>query len=295
LIFQCIDCLNIGSSLNKKQNLPELPEVETIRRQLEKAVVGKTIKMTEVLSAKKINVTVRALVTGTVGTKIVAVRRRAKLLLINLSNGHALAIHLKMTGRVLINNAQDAIAKHTFVIFGLSNGKQIRWEDYRRFGFLKLFSANELQSYLAAQKFGPEPLDKNFDVTAMTACFARRPHTKIKQLLMDPVCIAGIGNIYAAEALHFARIRPDRPAGKLTKKENIELWRGIRKVLLESIANRGTSADAYVDAMGEEGTNVKNLKVYDREGKPCLRHDGGVIKKTKLAGRGTYFCPVCQK
>jgi formamidopyrimidine-DNA glycosylase len=275
--------------------MPELPEVETIRRQLERATVGKTIKATEVLSSKRLNVTAVALKKGTVGAKIVAVRRRAKLLMIDLSNGCTLAIHLKMTGRVLLRPKEAHPEKHTFVIFKLSNGKQIMWEDYRRFGFIKIFSRRELEKYLAAQKFGPEPLDKNFDVIVMTARLARRPRAKIKQLLMDPTCIAGLGNIYAAEALYFARLRPDRPAGDISKKETVELWKGIRKVLVESIAARGTSADAYVDAMGEEGTNVKNLKVYGREGEPCLRRDGGVIKKTKLAGRGTYFCPVCQK
>jgi len=275
--------------------MPELPEVETIRRQLEKAAVGKTIKATEVLSAKRLNVTAAALIKGTVGAKIKAVRRRAKLLMIELDNGRAIAIHLKMTGRVLLKNAHAALAKHTFVVFHLSNGKQIRWEDYRRFGFLKLLTDRELEAYIAAQKFGPEPLDKSFDVIAMAARLAKKPRLKIKQLLMDPTCIAGLGNIYAAEALYFARVRPDRPAGDLSKKENLELWKGIRKVLIGSIAARGTSADAYVDATGKEGTNVKNLKVYDREGEPCLRRDGGVIKKIKLAGRGTYFCPLCQK
>jgi formamidopyrimidine-DNA glycosylase (fpg) len=275
--------------------MPELPEVETIRRQLEKAVVGKTVKATDVISAKRLNVTAGALKKGTAGAKIVAVRRRAKLLMIDLDNGSSLAIHLKMTGRVLLRPKEAHPEKHTFVVFKLSNGKQIMWEDYRRFGFLKLFTARELEAYLAAQKFGPEPLDKNFDAIAMAARLAKKPRVKIKQLLMDPTCIAGLGNIYAAEALYFARLRPDRPAGNLSKKENLELWKGIRKVLIGSIAVRGTSADAYVDAMGEEGTNVKNLKVYGRENKPCLRRDGGVIKKTKLAGRGTYFCPVCQK
>jgi formamidopyrimidine-DNA glycosylase len=169
------------------------------------------------------------------------------------------------------------------------------WEDYRRFGFLKLFLKNELENYLVSQKFGPEPLASDFDATVLSALFAKRPRVKIKQLLMDPTCVVGVGNIYAAEALYFARVRPDRPAGKLSKKEIAGLWKGIRKVLSESIKNRGTSADAYVDALGKAGTNVKNLKVYGREGKACLRRDGGVVEKTKLAGRGTYWCRACQK
>jgi formamidopyrimidine-DNA glycosylase len=275
--------------------MPELPEVETIRRQLEECVVGRKIIKTDVLSTKRLNVSAGVLIKGTVGAKIVAVRRRAKLLMIDLGNKNTLAIHLKMTGRVLLKNKKALPAKHTFVIFHLSDGKQLMWEDYRRFGFLKLLSAGELAQYLAGQKFGPEPLAKNFDIAALAACLAHRPRVKVKQLLMDPTALAGIGNIYAAEALYFARVRPDRPAGKLNSSEQKKLWTGIRKVLNESIKNRGTSADAYVDAMGKEGTNVKNLKVYGRENKPCLRGDGGVIKKTRLAGRGTFWCPVCQK
>jgi len=275
--------------------MPELPEVETIRRQLEKAVVGKKILATEVLSSKRLNVTAAALRKGTVGAKISAVRRRAKLLIVDLTNGRTIAIHLKMTGRVLIKSKNSPPAKHTFVIFRLSGGIQVMWEDYRRFGFLKLFTASELDACLAAQKYGPEPLAPSFTEPAMVACLLKKPRAKIKQLLMDQNCIAGIGNIYAAEALWFARVRPDRPAGKLTEKEYAELWSGVRKVMSESIKNRGTSADAYVDVEGEQGTNVKNLKVYGREGEPCLRRDGGIIKKTKLAGRGTFWCPVCQK
>jgi formamidopyrimidine-DNA glycosylase len=275
--------------------MPELPEVETIRRQLEKAVVGKKIVSTEVLSSKRLNVSAEALKKGTIGAKIVAVRRRAKLLMIDLSNSRSIAIHLKMTGRVLIMNKKAPPFKHTFVIFRLSGGDQIMWEDYRRFGYLKLFQQTELDNYVAKQKYGPEPLLASFDLPTMSACLLKKPRTKIKQLLMDQNCIAGIGNIYAAEALWFARVRPDRPSGKMSKKEYADLWKGVRKVMNESIKNRGTSADSYIDAKGEAGTNVKNLKVYGREGKPCLRHDGGAIKKTKLAGRGTFWCPNCQK
>lgn len=274
--------------------MPELPEVETIRRQLERAAAGKKIVAVDVLSSKRLNVSAAELKRGTTGAKIIDIERRAKLLMIKLENGNAIAIHLKMTGRVLIKNKNEAPAKHTFVIFHLSDGKQIMWEDYRRFGYLKLLSNDELERYVAAQKYGPEPLSTSFDVAAMSLCLQKKPRAKIKQLLMDQSCVAGIGNIYAAEALWFSRVRPDRPAGKLSKKEYSDLWKGVRKVLTESIKNRGTSADAYVDANGKEGTNVANLKVYDREGEPCPRRDGGVIKKIKLAGRGTYFCPKCQ-
>jgi formamidopyrimidine-DNA glycosylase len=275
--------------------MPELPEVETIRRQLEASVVGKKIVVTEVLSTKRLNVSAAALKKGTVGTKIVGVRRRAKLLMIDLANKNSLAIHLKMTGRVLIMNKKASPFKHTFVIFKLANGDQIMWEDYRRFGYLKLFKTSALQAYVAKQKYGPEPLMPSFDLPTMSACLLKKPRAKIKQLLMDQNCIAGVGNIYAAEALFLARVNPARPAGKLTKKEYADLWKAVRSTMSDSIAHRGTSADSYVDAKGEPGTYEKKLRVYGREGKPCLRGDGGIIKKEKLAGRGTFWCPVCQK
>jgi formamidopyrimidine-DNA glycosylase len=275
--------------------MPELPEVETIRRQLEASVVGKTIKATEVLSSKRLNVSAEVLQKGTVGAKIVAVRRRAKLLMIDLSNNNSIAIHLKMTGRVLVMGKKAPPFKHTFVIFRLSNGDQIMWEDYRRFGYLKIFKTPELEDYVAKQKYGPEPLLPSFGLPIMSACLLKKPRTKIKPLLMDQNCIAGVGNIYAAEALFLARVDPARPAGRLNKKELSDLWKAIRSTMSESIKHRGTSADSYVDAKGEPGTYEKKLKVYGREGEPCLRKDGGRIKKIKLAGRGTFFCPVCQK
>lgn len=275
--------------------MPELPEVETIRRQLERAIVGQRIVATEVLSAKRLNVSAAVLQKGTVGAKVVAVRRRAKLLMIDLANGKAIAIHLKMTGRVLVMGKQAPPFKHTFVIFKMANGDQVMWEDYRRFGYLKLFKMSELEAYVAKQKYGPEPLLPSFDLPSMSSCLLKKPRTKIKQLLMDQNCIAGIGNIYAAEALFLARVNPARPAGKLTKKEYADLWKAVRSVMTASIAHRGTSADSYVDAKGDPGTYEKMLKVYGREGEPCLRRDGGIIKKEKLAGRGTFYCPRCQK
>jgi formamidopyrimidine-DNA glycosylase len=274
--------------------MPELPEVETIRRQLEHAVVGKKILETEVLWAGRLNVAAIELKKGTEGAKIFAVRRRAKLLMLELDNGRTVAVHLGMTGRMLIAPEGPPPDRHTFVIFRFPDG-QLMWEDYRRFGFMKLLDGEGLEEYLSGQGYGPEPLPASFDENALAACLRKKPRKKIKEVLMDQSVIAGLGNIYAAEALWFARVRPDRPAGQLDEKEAAELLGGIKKTLTESIENRGTSADAYVDAYGKQGTNVPNLKVYDRDGKPCLRHDGGIIKKTVLAGRGTYWCPVCQR
>lgn len=275
--------------------MPELPEVETIRRQLEEAIVGKKIVETEVLWTGRLNISAEGLKKSTVGAEVTGVERRAKLLMIRLSNGATVAIHLGMTGRVLITQKVPAPNRHTFVIFRFSGGKQVMWEDYRRFGFLKLLDGKGLVEHLEKQKYGPEPLERSFDASALSERLMKRPRQKIKERLMDQTCVSGIGNIYAAEALWFAKVRPDRPSGRLTKRETEALLEGIKKVLNESIRNGGTSADSYVDAKGEKGTNVVNLKVYDRVGEPCPREDGGVIRKDVLAGRGTFWCPKCQK
>jgi len=274
--------------------MPELPEVETIRRQLERALAGKKIIETQVLWTGRLNVSAAELKKGTEDAEVVGVRRRAKLLMIDLDNGKTIAVHLGMTGRLLLADKEPAPNRHVFVIFRFSD-TQLMWEDFRRFGFMKLFDADSFNKYLAGQDYGPEPLLASFDEAALAARLAKRPRKKIKELLMDQSVIAGLGNIYAAEALWFARVRPERPAGELDHKEIAELLKGIKKTLTESIENRGTSADAYVDAYGKQGTNVSNLKVYDREGDPCTRRDGGIIKKTTLAGRGTYWCPLCQQ
>lgn len=273
--------------------MPELPEVETIRRQLEKALAGKKITETEVLWTGRLNVGASAFKKGTEGAKVVAVRRRAKLLMVALDNGNTVAVHLGMTGRLLLSEPKAAHNRHVFVIFRFP-GIQLAWEDYRRFGFMKLLDATGLKKYLDGQKYGPEPLLETFGEKELAERLARRPRKKIKELLMDQSVVAGIGNIYAAEALWYARVAPDRPAGKLSEKETKLLLEGIKKVLSESVANGGTSADDYVDAKGEKGTNVDNLKVYGRGSEPCPRRDGGIIKKTVLAGRGTFWCPVCQ-
>jgi formamidopyrimidine-DNA glycosylase len=282
--------------------MPELPEVETIRRQLQRHVVGKKIVDVRVLFAKKLNVSAATLVAKTKGVTIRSVERRAKLLLINLSNGYTLAIHLKMTGRVLLRKAGETPNKYAFVVFKLSGGPagggvnhQLVWEDMRRFGFLKLFDEKGLERYLAEQGYGPEPLERSFSTQVMGACLMSHPGKKVKQLLMEQTCIAGIGNIYAVEALWYARINPQRAAGKLTARELKDLHDGVQKILKSSIVNRGTSADAYVDLFGKEGTFVPKLKVYDRAGERCSRQDGGIIRKMTLGGRGTYWCPVCQK
>lgn len=275
--------------------MPELPEVETIRLQLQRRVKGKKITSVEVIFGRKINVPAAKFIRAVKGAKIEAVGRRAKLLLIQLSNGLTMMIHLKMTGRVLLRPRGEKPGKHTFVVFGLSGGEQLFWEDVRKFGFLKLVPTRELPAYWKKEGFGPEPLARDFTPEVLRACLTQHKGKKIKPLLMEPRCVAGLGNIYAAEALWYARVHPGRAAGALTDVEMQELYEGIGRVLSAAIRHRGTSADSYVDLFGEVGEFVPRLKVYGRAGKPCGRKCGALIKKVTLGGRGTYFCPECQK
>lgn len=275
--------------------MPELPEVETIRRQLEKVLIGKTVKSVEVRFGKKINLPASKFVAKLRGAKFLAIRRRAKLLILDLDNKMSLLIHLKMTGRLLYISANIRPTKHTHVIFNLSDGQQLFWEDIRKFGFIKVMPTVEINGYLARENYGPEPFEKDFSFEIFKNCLLKSPRKKVKPLLMEQTCLAGIGNIYADEGLWYAGVQPTRRVGNLSEKELHELYNGLQKVLLESIKYRGTSADAYLDAYGREGEFVPRLKAYGKEGSKCLRGDGGVIKKIRLNGRGAHFCSVHQR
>ncbi|MFH1193975.1 MAG: bifunctional DNA-formamidopyrimidine glycosylase/DNA-(apurinic or apyrimidinic site) lyase [bacterium] len=287
--------------------MPELPEVETIRRQLEKEIKGATIKEVEVRNAKPLNVPPEKFISAVSGAKIKEVGRRAKLLLLYLTNGNILMFHLKMTGRMLLVKKGAEPTKHTHIVFKLSphrlptlprgeseRGVDLFFEDYRRFGFVKLLEEKNLEKYFAGEGYGPEPLSPQFSYKIMKARLLAHKNKKIKQMLMEQSCVAGIGNIYAAEICFYAGVHPERKVGEIKETEFKKIYDGTKKILKAAIANRGSSADAYLDAYGKQGTFVPKLKVYDREGKKCVRC-GGIIKKIKSAGRGTYFCPKCQK
>jgi formamidopyrimidine-DNA glycosylase len=244
------------------------------------------------------------------GKKILAVERRAKLLIFKLSGGFSILAHLKMSGKFLVVGCKGGlrvvkggkeglrgvkgVGKHTHVIFKFSGGKELHWNDVRKFGFLKLVDGAGLKKYLDEQNYGPEPLDNNFTWAKMARRLRLAPKKKIKPRLLDQTCIAGIGNIYATEALWSAKINPKIPIGKISDEKMKFLHHAIVNVLKKSIAARGTSADSYVDAFGEQGEFEKQLKVYGREGKPC-RLCKTILKREKIGGRGTAWCPKCQK
>jgi formamidopyrimidine-DNA glycosylase len=282
--------------------VPELPEVETVRRQLEKEIKGTTVKEVVVNFAGRLNLPAKKFSQILTGKKIFGVDRRAKLLVFKLSGNNFILAHLKMSGRFIVLGRKGKERelkgrkgdKHTHVIFKLSGHEELHWNDVRKFGFLKLVDAQGLEKYLAAQNYGPEPLDKSFTWQKMAMCLRSKPKAKIKPHLLDQTCIAGIGNIYATEALWSAKIHPATPVGKLSDEQIKKLHQEIISVLKKSLAVNGTSADAYFDAYGEKGDFEKQLKVYGREEKSCARCRTK-LEKMKLGGRGTVFCPKCQK
>jgi len=266
--------------------MPELPEVETIKRELEKAILGK--KIIEVCvhnpavirepSADKFK---RELA----GSTIKNILRKAKVLILELSNGKSLVIHLKMTGQLVY----PGDGKKSRVTFKLSGAKALDFNDQRLFAELRIL--DDWRNLKFIQRLGPEP----FDLTAekFKEMLASKK-TKIKPLIMDQAFISGVGNLYAAEALFRAKIHPARPAASLSDKEKENLLKEIKDTLNEAIQHKGSSIDQYVQLSGQPGDYVKYHKVYGREGKPCLVCKTP-IKRISLGGRGSYFCPKCQK
>ena len=274
--------------------MPELPEVETLRRQMEKALVGRKILAVDVRFGGRIKPSPKAL-DALVGAKFASFGRRAKLLLAHLSNGLTVVTHLKMTGSYLLKKAGEAPTKHVHVVFHLDKKQDLWFEDVRKFGFLKILKTADLEKEIFDKEgYGPEPLDPSFTFRRFKMCVTGRPSKKIKPLLMEQTCIAGIGNIYADEACWYGKVHPERTVGSLSEKELKGVYDGALKSLRASVKRLGSSADNYRDLYGEEGGNVPHLWVYGREGKPC-RRCGTKLKKIRVAQRGAVYCPTCQK
>lgn len=287
--------------------MPELPEVETIRRELHTALKGRKIKRVDISLPKIVKVPAVTFRRHVVGGSVTAVHRRAKLLLVHLSTGWTIIIHLKMSGQLIWQPKKGRLRigghpipggalnlpnRYSHVTFRM-NGGTLFFNDQRQFGFLKLLKTADLNNWLISQGYGPEPLSSEFTPSIFDSLLKKHPKKKIKPMLLDQTVIAGLGNIYTDEALHFARVRPTRRVSTLRSVERHGLYRGIQHVLNLAIRHRGTSADKYLTASGQAGQMQKYLKVYSRGGRPC-RRCGGTIKKIVLTGRGTHFCPRCQ-
>jgi len=266
--------------------VPELPEVETIKRELEKAVLGKKITEVIVLNPYVIKQPKKEEFAKRLkNASIRNILRKGKLLILELSSGESLTIHLKMTGQLIYPGK----AKTSRVSLRFSDGKILDFMDRRLLGELRLI--DDWSSLKFIKELGPEPLDLTLEQFKQMLGSKK---TKIKPLLMDQTFISGVGNLYAAEALFRARIHPGRPSSSLNDQEKESLFKQIKNTLNEAIKYKGSSVDQYVQLTGELGGYVRHHKVYDREGKPCLACQTP-IKRISLGGRGTYFCPRCQK
>lgn len=281
--------------------MPELPEVETIKRDLARVLPGKVIKNVEVRLGKFSHCRKVA------RKKIIRVWRRAKILGMDLTGGLSLLFHFKMTGQLVFKPDRGKIImgghpiegvgtelpnKFTHVIFYFQGGGALFFNDVRKFGWIRLFTTKEMGEIF--KLFGPEPLSREFTFDVFQEILKRRPKARIKQVIMDQALLVGVGNIYADEALFLAGIKPMRCVKILKELEQKKLWQAIRKVLTLSIKHRGTSFSNYLDGHGRKGTYWEIRKVYGRAGEPCKRC-GETLKRTVLGGRGTSYCGRCQK
>lgn len=280
--------------------MPELPEVETIRKGLEKYVVGHTIESIEILHPGII----QGDTTDVVGSKVTGVRRIGKGLIIDLSNKYSLAIHIKLTGQLIYRDKEtekqpvskekvgSVPNKFTHVVFHLEKPEALLYyNDQRRFGWIKILPTEKVMDLSFFKDMGPEPFK---DLTSgMLSEIVYNKTTKIKPLIMDQTRIGGIGNIYANDALFRAHIDPRRAAKSLTDTETKELFDSIIAVMEKSFIEGGASELSFVNVLGQEGNYQSHTLVYGKNGKPCPRGDG-TIERITLAGRGTFFCKVCQ-
>jgi len=269
--------------------MPELPEVETIKNDLSRLVVGKKVLDVTTDTAKQVVPSLSVVKKQIVGASIKKIQRRAKLLIIHLSNGKILVFHLKLTGRILIRKTNIPRDDWQHITIFLSGNKELRFCDLRKFGWMKLMkNGKEFDSELVG--FGPEALEvklKGFQQILSSTTRA------IKVLLLDQKKIAGIGNIYACDALNLAKIDPTRKSNSLNPNEQKKLLLSIQKVLKAGIKYRGASDQFYLDALGHKGAYQEHFLVYARAGEKCFNCHGKV-EKVKLAGRGTYYCSACQ-
>ncbi len=292
--------------------MPELPEVETIRVGLQRLLVGRSITgMKNFNSPKSFDGSQQQIDSFLIGARIKKVDRRAKVLLISLTNNYSLVIHLKMTGQMvfrpenhdqerfggghptdsLINSLPD---RSTRIQFDFDDGSKLFFNDQRKFGWIKLLPSAEVADIPFMKKVGPEPLDPSTTAEQFIERVRRHPNMKIKPTILDQSVIAGVGNIYADEALWAAKIHPETRVSEIDDQTLPKLFNEICKVLRLSIEKGGSTDRNYIDAEGKRGSYLSFAKVFRREGQPCTIHPDQEIVKIKVGGRGTHICPVCQ-
>ena len=276
--------------------MPELPEVETVVKGLRPLITDKIVTEVEIREENMIAYPeddIAAFRDSLIGSKIEAVNRRGKYIIIELSKDKNMVIHLRMTGKLLVKEVEEFRDKHTHVIFSLNDGQEIRFNNIRKFGRVYLIDKNHPEQAGGLADLGPEPLSDQLTVEDFKKLFDNR-RALLKSLLLNQHFVAGIGNIYADEILFRSGVRPDRTADTLTEAEKEAIYHNMREILNKGIIYGGTSFSDYVNAFGEKGSFQEELRVHQREGEECYEC-GTKIEKIKISGRSTYFCPQCQK
>jgi formamidopyrimidine-DNA glycosylase len=274
--------------------VPELPEVETIRRRLEPGLVGRTFERVGITDPRLTRPESPDLVASELeGERVRRLSRRGKYLIVEFESGRHLLIHLRMTGNIQhpARGGMDA-DPHRRAVVRLDDGSDIAYRDVRRFGTWELLEPGELEEYFTARRLGGEPLERGFTTASLARALANR-RAPVKAALLDQRAAAGVGNIYADEALWRARIHPLRQAGSLSKDELLELRNALRQALRTGIVRQGATLRDYRAPDGARGRMQDRFRVYGRAGEPCPRC-GTPIEKIRAAGRGTWFCPSCQ-
>ena len=288
--------------------MPELPEVETIRRGLNRLITSKMIaRARHCDSPKSFPNDPTAVAHFLHNARVTAVRRRAKVLLIELDTHYTLVVHLKMTGQLVFVGAErwggghpaDSLIhelpdRHTRVIIDFTDGMRLFFNDLRKFGWMKLYPTAEVSDMPFMRRVGPEPLGDSCGSATFISRIRRRNNTTVKAAILDQSVIAGVGNIYADESLWQARIHPAMRVHALSDAQLTVLLTSIKKVLALGIEMGGSTDKNYVDAEGNKGNYLQFAHVFRRENQPCQRHPDSTIQKIRVAGRGTHICPACQ-
>lgn len=275
--------------------MPELPEVETVRRQLDERLRGRRVEALRIRDSRlRFGLDETALSRHVRGKTAFSVRRRAKYLLVEFSGGGVLLAHLGMTGRFTLQRRSTPLGKHDHVVFELDDGDDLRFNDPRRFGVLDAFPRDREPSHKLLAHLGVEPLGPEFSAELMRG-MARTSKRPIKNFLMDATKVVGVGNIYASESLHLAGIHPKRLAGRLSGESWRRLIDRIRFVLEDAIENGGTTLRDFMSLEGRAGDYSGSLRVYGKAGARCGVCDAGTIRRIVMTGRSTFYCPKCQR
>lgn len=287
--------------------MPELPEVETVKRGLERLVIGKKIIAVSHDWPKSFPNDQQMVDQFMIGATITGLRRRGKAMMLDLSTNYSLVVHLKMTGQMVYVGSERFGAGHpndslvgdlpnnsTRVVITFSDKSQLFFNDQRKFGWVKLMPTIAVKEMAFFKKLGPEPLVDSFTNTKFIERVKKRKNSTIKSAILDQSVLAGVGNIYADESLFGAKVHPARRVHQLTNAQLSVLLDEIKAVLSLSIAKGGSTDRNYVNAEGKKGSYIDFAKVFRREGQPCLV-DGTIILKSRVAGRGTHYCPTCQR